>query len=64
MASDDPEKRISVVGRLLIKKTDGGDDLIVLKSGSSSIQLDISALQNFSYFHGMVNRLKFKTTCI
>jgi hypothetical protein len=51
---EDPNKHIEVFGRLLIKKTESGDDLIILKNGLSSIQLDINALENFSYFHGMV----------
>lgn len=53
-ADEDPEKKIYVSGCLLIKKTDTGDELIMLKSGVSSIQLDISALENISYFHGMM----------
>lgn len=51
----DPEKKIVVFGRLLIKQTETGDELILLKSGISHIQIDIDSLDNFSYFHGMVN---------
>lgn len=50
---EDPEKKITISGYLLIKKSESGDDLIMLKSGVSSIRLDIDALENFSYFHGM-----------
>ncbi|KAI6204430.1 hypothetical protein M3Y94_00673400 [Aphelenchoides besseyi] len=67
VTQEDPEKQLLVHGRVLFRRTEGDEELVLLKSGCSILELNIEDLEDFSYFDGMLGSFEctLKTsTCL
>ncbi|KAI6208970.1 DNA polymerase alpha subunit B-like protein [Aphelenchoides besseyi] len=62
VTQEDPEKPLLIHGRLLLRRTEDDEKMVLLKSGSSILEADIDSLEDFSYFDGMLGTFECALT--